>query len=82
MRMYQFFGGFCFLLELAYIDITQQQDFNGCLFGSKKHMLSEVDFREASFSQQFHKTIVAELLADSVRHTDTSGTTCDNALVL
>src|SRR5438270_458412 len=82
MRMHEFFGCFCFLLKFAYIDIKQMQEFDGCLFGSKMHMLSKVDLCEASFSQQFYKTIISDLLADSVRHGSTPGTTCDNALVL
>src|SRR2546423_12804820 len=68
MRMHQFFCCFCFFLKLACIDIKQMQDFNGCLFGSQTHMLAEVDLCEASFSQQFHHTIVAELLTEAITH--------------
>jgi hypothetical protein len=45
------------------------------------HMLAQVDLGEASCSQQFHQTIVSELLTDSVRHPNTSGTVGENALL-
>src|SRR3989442_2542293 len=68
MSMHQCFCCFCFFLKLVRIDIKQMQYFNGCLFGSKTHMLAEVDLCEASFSQKFHKTIVSELLTEAITH--------------
>src|SRR6266567_8364743 len=68
MRMHQFFSLFCFLLKFLHIDINQMQDFDGCLFGSKMHMLAQVDLCEASLTQPTNEAIVAKLLAYELCH--------------
>src|SRR6266571_4907478 len=62
--------GFGFALEVisGFVGELGMQDFDGRLLGGEAQVLAEVNFGEASTSEEADEAVVAELLAGAVGH--------------